>query len=265
MASASPFIAAVAVAALAAGCASAPRPSGFLTSYERLDNDKGLRGKRLATDDLIQPNAEAALFIEPVAFPSDAEGFADITAQQRTLVTNQLARALCQALSRSFAIVDAPSPDAHRLRAAVTRITPNSRASAAATMITGLRPPLGLGGLTAEMEILGPDGSQRAAMVWTQDADMLSGGRISRIGDAYDYADAAGRDFADLVQIAGERRGFRLGPGPSDDACDAYGRENGYLTTGLGLIGIAPSPHISDRGPTPTGRDALEQNATEPD
>jgi hypothetical protein len=246
--------------ALAMACTTAPTRTGYLSTYEGLTTEKGLRGKRHATPPADKLPDEAPLVIDPVMFTPGAAVGGALTEKDRALLVNQFGRSLCAGLSKPFAIGPADTAGAYRLRAAITEARTTGRLGAAAsTAMTlglpiGVRAPVGLGGFAAEMEVVAPDGRQVAAMVWKQSADMASSSpRISRIGDAYDFAQMAADDFSSLFARrsagASARRVVGLRTGDPDDACKAFGRENGVISTTMGLVGVSAPPELSDRGP----------------
>lgn len=238
-----------ATAVLAPACTSVPEPSGFLTDYQQMGPAKGLRGKRLSTPKTGDLEPGLPLVFDVVVMTDGVAVDPALGPKQKALLVNQFARSLCASLSKSFVISNAPQPGAYRLRAAITRVVPSGAYAVAATALTGLRPPIGLGALTAEMEIIEPGGQQAGAMVWSQDADVIGGGRVSTIGDSYDFAQAAAQDFGKLFAVRKDARprGLKLGVDP-DEACDVYGEESGVMSFGLGLIGIGAPPELSDKG-----------------
>lgn len=249
------MLTALTIALLAAGCTTTPKQSGYLTTYDTMRAPEGVRGRRLATPEATAVPVGAPLVFDPIVFSSDADIDTSITPAQRALLLNQFGRALCTNLSNTFAIETTPINGAYRLRATITRVGATGRIATASALAIGVRPPIGLGAFIAEMEVIAPDGQQAAAMIWAQHADMLDSGRISRIGDAYDFTSAAASDFAALFP-EGERTGLsRIAAnvrGERDAACEAYGRENRVLSAGLGLLGVGVSPEVSDRAPTGT-------------
>jgi hypothetical protein len=262
------FALAVAIGAitLSASCTTAPTRNGYLTTYDGLASEKGIRGKRLSTPPASGLPEDAPLVIDSLVYAPGAAVSDALTEKDRALLLNQFGRALCAGLSKPFAIGPA-APGAYRLRAAVTEARATGRLGAAAsTAMTlglpiGVRPPMGLGGFAAEMEVIAPDGRQVAAMVWKQSADMASGGpRISRIGDAYDFAQMAADDFRGLFAKRGigasARRLTGIRTGGPDDACKAYGEESDLISVATGLIGVSAPPEWSDRDGSRAGQPA---------
>ncbi len=250
------LIASLSITVLTTACTTATTRTGYLSSYDAMSAEKGIRGRRIATPAAQDVPEDAPLFIETVQYAPDAQIAGDITESDRARLVNQFGRALCAGLSKPFAIGPAETAGAYRLRAAITEARATGQLTAAVStamsfgLPIGVRPPMGLGGFAAEMEVIAPDGRQVAAMVWKQRADMASAGpRISRIGDAYDFAGSAADDFSQLFpgQDAGSALhiiGVRFGE--PDDACSAYGEESSLVGFALGLVGVAVPPEISD-------------------
>lgn len=242
-------------------CTTIPEPSdGFSARHPDMGVAKGMRGKRLASAPPSPPIEEGSkLFLEPVAFTADARVTTGLSESQRGLVLNAVARNLCGDLSRHFEIVNSSQADgAFRLRTFVTQLTQTNQISAGIGAITsrlapvGVRPPLGLGALTVEFELIRPDGTDATSMVWSQKADGLSAdASISKIGDAYALANSAASDFATLVRprsgstrIAQTLRD-QIGQ-KSDAACAVYGDGPNFAA---GFFPIPPE--MSDKGPKP--------------
>ena len=137
----------------------------------------------------------------------------------------------------------------------VTGIRPTNTAAASASMgarvvarVVGSpiapRVPLGLGGFSAEAEAMDRTGTQRAALVWTRNANaLLTGARVSHVGDAYQLAAAFAGDLARLVSTGKDPLREVSAPHFSrkapQAACAVYGRgeKSGYIN---GMFGIAP-------------------------
>ena len=186
------------------------------------------------------------------------------------LVTNAIDRALCIGLSDRFQLVASNQPADLVVHATVTDIVPTNRTAAATSAVASLgtsvalavpipRIPIGLGGLSVEAEALGPDGSQKAAMLWSRGANMLTTkARISTVGDAYSLSSAFGTDFSRML-VKG-RDPFKgtpaipsmqqikasLGGDPKYDACKAFGSAPGITGAVAGQLGLPPG--WSDKG-----------------
>ncbi|CCE95773.1 DUF3313 domain-containing protein [Sinorhizobium fredii] len=180
------------------------------------------------------------------------------------LVTNTIDRALCTGLSDRFKVVAPNQPADLVVRATVTDIVATNRAAAATSTVASLgvaamlpvpvpRLPIGLGGLSVEAEAVGQDGSQKAAMVWSRGANMLTTrARMSTIGDAYSLSSAFGTDFSRML-VTGrdpfkgmmampsmQKMKTSLGGDPKYDACRAFGSAPGIKGVVAGQFGLPP-------------------------
>jgi hypothetical protein len=237
---------------------------GFLSRTDRLEAAKGLRGKRLATPPPSPPIQRGSkLQIEAVRSVGIGVTSQPITPAERALIENALARSACTDFSKHFEIIgsEISAPDAYKLRIGVSNIEPTGKLGAAigtlsgfVIPLSGIRPPLGLGGLTVEFELLKPNGEQAAAMVWSRKADMVStDAAASRIGDAYVFAGDATSDFARLASrqqtgnngIRGVAIPFIDKP---DEVCDIYGRATNSAAQVVGFLGVPVPPEMVDKG-----------------
>lgn len=195
------FPGAVSTACLAlctAACATAPEPtSGFLSSYEGLAaRSDTVRASVRQRRDEQAARAVEKVHIERTVLTSDAAPA--LSAEDWSLVLGEMDRQVCYELSERFTVLDAPAPDAARVRLAATRISPTGQAGSAASAVAsyfipgpiGLRAPGTTGGLAAEAELLDPDGRQVAAIVWARNATVVGTDdpSLSRVGDAHQLA-----------------------------------------------------------------------------
>jgi Protein of unknown function (DUF3313) len=243
-------------------CTTIPQQDGFLSKADNLQPARGVRGKRLQTPPPVtQISAGAKLFIEPALYTSTASISPTITEPERALILNALMRSICADTSSRFEIVEeAATPDAYRLRIGVSRLVATGKVGASIGTVTGflmpvgsLRPPIGLGGLTVEFELLEPAGPQAGAMVWSRSADVVSSSSASRIGDAYGFTAAASQDFSNLISSSSTTRramgNIRLPFGSRSDAvCAKYGAEAGRLAGAFSAFAIPLPPEWTDRG-----------------
>ncbi len=247
------------------GCTTVPIPSSdFLSRTTTLGAATGSSTKRLATPPPSPPiEQNAKLTIDAVRYTSENEISENITPAERSLVANALSRSACENFSRQFEIVDtgAAPPSGYTLRIGITHVEATGKLGAAFGMATdlaspigGIRPPIGLGGLTVEFELLSPSGGQAAAMVWSRQADIFSTGTAaSRIGDAYRFASMATSDFAKLAARQGGAHSY--GPHTSsvstskpDEACDGYGKGATGFARVAGSLGLPFPPENVDSG-----------------
>ena len=188
------------------------------------------------------------------------------------LVTNTIDRALCTALADRFRIVTSDQPADLTVHATVTDIVATNKTVAATSTVTTLgatvaavpvpvpRIPVGLGGLSVEAEAIAQDGSQKAAMLWSRGANMLTTPRYSRVGDAYSLSSAFSNDFSRML-VKGkdpfkglpaipsmQRMRVSLGGAPKYDACKAFGSAPGITGAVAGQLGLPPN--WSDKGAT---------------
>jgi len=130
---------------------------------------------------------------------------AGISELQANIVANNAGRSLCRSIGKYVVIDDSGNADGS-IRLVVTGIVPTGKSSAGASSVIGFfspvpfRLPVGLGALTGEAEMLGPDQSQIAVMRWSRGANSVTNGaKVSSIGDAWQLADRFGEEFAHAV------------------------------------------------------------------
>ncbi len=245
---------------LLAGCSGTLTQHGYLSSYDGLNESRGLGSRRLVMKAPVALKSDTRIAIDDIVYAPGAVIDPALTPDDRDLVLNLLGRRLCQRFARQFVLVPKGTAGAMRLRAAITEIKATSRASAFASTATsllpdlllkfpvpapiGIRLPVGLGALTTEMELVDPDGKQVAAMVLHRQPTVLTSASISRIGDAYRFAGSSAKAFVRLV--ASEKRATEGGANP--EACAAYGRAPHGLAGVADFIGAPVSPHTIDKG-----------------
>lgn len=230
---------------LAAGalgaCQTAPvQNAAFLSGYDGLETrGDSLRASiRERRDDGLARQIER-VFIEPTVLVDGAAP--GISAQDVALVLGEVDRQVCFELSERFTVLDHPSADAARVRAAVTRIIPTgvagSGVSAAANFFIpgplGLRMPGTTGGLAAEAELLDISGRQVAALAYARSANAVGtdSPSLSRVGDALQFAEPFGDQVGDT--FAPDEREVRAIGDP--DPCARFGSRNqvGGFVTGV--------------------------------
>lgn len=242
----SPGVVSTACLALcAAACATAPEPtSGFLSSYEGLAaRSDTVRASVRQRRDEQAARAVEKVHIERAVLTSDAAPA--LRAEDWALVLGEMDRQVCYELSERFTVLDAPAPDAARVRLAATRISPTGQAGSAASAVAsyfipgpiGLRAPGTTGGLAAEAELLDADGRQVAAIVWARNATVVGTDdpSLSRVGDAHQLAEV----FGDMVGDAFAPADRKPRPIAEPDPCSRFGprvRPEGFVVravTGL--------------------------------
>lgn len=133
---------------LAAGCASTPEPSGFLSDYSRLEKTGpariGFVSPRLADYD--------GFIIDPVEFRINRDKPV-LTDKQKADIVNHFRTAFTKALrDMNYTIAEAPGPRVARLRAAITDVQKSKwyMNLHSATKLSGL----GTGGASMEAEVI---------------------------------------------------------------------------------------------------------------
>lgn len=237
--------------------------SGFLSDYSRLEaRTDVVRAKvgQFRDDALI--DSIRTVWIEPTVLAGDiAQGFSE---EEKDIITREIDRRLCFALSSKFSIAQQATPDAGRLRSAASRIGQTNAVGSSASAVAnffipgpiGVRVPGSTGGLAAEAELLAPDGRQAAAIVWARDAQVVGTETpsLSKIGDAHQLTGAFAGMVAEAVAPANAE------PVRNDtDPCAQFGprvRPEGFITrfvTGLytpSLSGATPD-NDNDAEPKP--------------
>lgn len=228
-----------------AACQTTPvANSGFLSTYDGLtarENTVRASVRERRDEDLAR--TVERVFIEPTVLGAGStEG---LTPAHVALVLGEIDRQLCYEVSERFTVLDAPAPDAGRIRTAVTAVKPTGAAgsalSAAANFFIpgpiGVRTPGTTGGLAVEAEMLTADGRQAAALAWARNATVVGADSpsLSAVGDALQLAEPLGDAVGDAV--APKDRAVR--PIPTPDPCIRFGPRNrpeGFLArlaTGL--------------------------------
>ncbi|NKL20201.1 DUF3313 family protein [Rhizobium leguminosarum bv. viciae] len=254
--------------ALLSSCTNVPLQQGTsLGSYAGMAASGGsLTKAKLRVNSPAVLAAQTARIVPTVV---ENAGGGSFDAKDLALLSNAVDRALCMGLIDRFKVV-APNQRADLVvHATVTDIVATNRAVAATSTIATLgasvamvpipRIPIGLGGLSAEAEAVGQDGTQQAAMIWSRGANMLTTkARISQVGDAYSLSSAFGADFSRML-VKGQdpfkaTSSTRLmqkikasfGSDPKYDACKAFGPAPGIKGAVAGQLGLPPS--WSDKG-----------------
>ncbi len=259
------WMAASAALCLSACASSSITRTGAISGYQDMTAVKTSRTRALIRADADDLAKAKSVRIAPVAYADGAGG--EVSAEQRALVANLVARTLCVKLSDRFDIVSGPGPADLTVRAVITRMTPTNREAAGASvplrlasMAVGVpmpfRIPVGLGAFAAEGEAIDAKGAQRAAIVWARGADALTNrARVSKIADAYDLSGAFAGDLAALI-VTGRnplhdlpKDLFKTRERPVAAACDVYGKSN---TAGKFMSGfIGAPPEWTDGKPKP--------------
>ncbi len=206
----------------------------------------------------------AARTVRIVPTSVQLRGASKFDSKDLALVSNTIDRALCTGLSDRFEIVGPNQPADLVVRATVTNIVATNQTAAAGSTVASLgasvalpvpipRLPIGLGGLAVEAEATGPDGSQKAAILWSRGANMITTrARVSQVGDAYSLSSAFASDFSRML-VKGrdpfkgmpampsmQRINASLGGKPKYDACKAFGKAPGITGAVAGQLGLPP-------------------------
>ncbi len=242
-----------AIAALlgAAACQSAPAAhSGFLSSYDGLAaKPDGKRGPSQRRDDAASDDV-SRVYIAPAVLSLREPG--SLTAEEQTMVLNEVDRQICFEVSERFTLIPTPSPDAGTVRTAVVRIDTTNPVGSAVSAVAGFfipvpvvnfRAPMTTGGLAIESELVAPDGRQVAAVTWARQAEVVGrvGPSLSRIGDALQLAEPMGDAVGDA--FATKTRPVRDIPAP--DPCARFGaRRDMGRTVANGIVGFATGLYV---------------------
>lgn len=248
---------------LLSSCANVPLRQGTsLASYAGMTATGGTLTK--AKLRVASPPVLAARTVRIVPTSVEIGSSSAFDPKDLALVTNTIDRALCANLSDRFRVVAANQPADLVVHATVTGIVATNRTAAATSAVASLggsavlsvpipRLPIGLGGLSVEAEAVGEDGSQKAAMLWSRGANMLTTkARISTVGDAYSLSAAFGSDFSRML-VKGrdpfkgtpampsmQKMKASLGGDPKYDACRAFGSAPGLKGAVAAQLGLPP-------------------------
>jgi hypothetical protein len=212
-----------------AACATPARQSGQLSSYEGLKVKPGaIRTSVAERKDAEGLAAVRRVAIEPTRLADDAQ-LSWLNPEERTALLREVDAQLCFELTERYDLAPDPAQADARVRAIVTRVAPTGRvgsvaAAAAGFFIPGplgLRAPGTVGGLSAEAEMLSPDGKQLAGLTWNRDAQPIGTDNpsLSRIGDALQFAEP----FADTASAAMTAPDVKSRALPKPDPCLQYG------------------------------------------
>ncbi|MGK9052605.1 DUF3313 domain-containing protein [Neorhizobium petrolearium] len=244
-------------------CASVPLSEGAsLSSHAGMSRSGGtLTRAELRVDSPPVLSAQTVRIV-PTSALVHGRGF---DPGELALVTNAIDRALCTGLSDRFKIVTTSQPADLTVRATVTNIVATNRSVAATSTVASFgasaalgipipRLPIGLGGLAIEAEAIDRDGSQRAALLWSRGANMITTrARVSAVGDAYSLSSAFATDFSRML-VTGkdpfkgmpaipsmQRLRASLGGDPKYDACKAFGTAPGIPGLVAARFGLPPA------------------------
>ncbi|NGN44540.1 DUF3313 domain-containing protein [Mesorhizobium sp. CGMCC 1.15528] len=245
-------------------CTSVPLREGTsLGSYAGMSPSGGTLTKAKLRVDPAPVLAAQTVRIVPTSTQIGSGGF---DPDDLALITNVIDRALCTDLSDRFKIVVTSQPADLTVHATVTNIVATNRTAAAGSVVASLggtvaglgvpipRLPIGLGGLAIEAEAVDKEGSQKASMLWSRGANMITTrARVSAVGDAYSLSSAFAADFSRmLVKGKDPFKGMpaipstqklwaSLGGDPKYDACKAFGTAPGISGLVAARFGLPPT------------------------
>ncbi|RWC90378.1 MAG: DUF3313 domain-containing protein [Mesorhizobium sp.] len=245
-------------------CTSVPLPQGTsLSSYAGMSPSTGILAKARLRVDPAPLLAAQTVRIVPTATQIGSSGF---DPKDLALVANAVDRALCTDLSDRFQVVAPSLPADLIVHATVTDIIATNRTAAAGSVVASLgasvaglgvpvpRLPIGLGGLAIEAEAVDKDSSQKAAMLWSRGANIITTkARVSTVGDAYSLSSAFAADFSRML-LKGkdpfkgmpaipsmQRLRASLGGDPKYDACKTFGTAPGLPGMVAARFGLPPT------------------------
>ncbi|MGQ2903557.1 MAG: DUF3313 domain-containing protein [Neoaquamicrobium sediminum] len=244
-------------------CTSVPLTEGTsLSSYAGMSSSGGTLTKAKLRVDAAPVLAARTVHIVPTSTRIGSRGF---DPNDLALVTNAIDRALCSNLSDRFQVLAPSQPADLVIHATVTDMVPTNRTAAAASVVVKLggsvaglgvpipRLPIGFGGLAIEAEAVGRDGSQKASMLWSRGANMITTkARVSAVGDAYSISSAFAADFSRMLAKGQDpfkemptipsvqRLRASLGGNPKYDACKAFGTAPGIPGIVAARFGLPP-------------------------
>ncbi|UVC15285.1 DUF3313 domain-containing protein [Mesorhizobium onobrychidis] len=247
---------------LISSCTNVPLHEGLsLSSYTGMTPSGSTLTKAKLRVDPAPVLAARTVRIVPTTVRTGGDGA--FAPKDLALVTNAIDRALCTGLSDRFRIAAPNEPADLVVHAAVTDIVATNRAAAATSTVASLgglvaqipmpRLPIGLGGLAVEAEAVGADGSQKAAMLWSRGANMLTTkASVSTVGDAYSLSSAFGADLSrtliggkdpfkeTMLMPSMQKIKASLGGAPKYEACKAFGSAPGIRGAIAGQLGLPP-------------------------
>lgn len=248
----------------AAGCQTAPvADAGFLSRYDGLTTrEDTIRASiRERRDDVAAARIDT-VHLEPAVFVGPAgSALSDV---ERAQVLREVDRQVCYEVSERFMLAAAEAGVA-RLRTGVVGVRPTGAAGSGVAAVANilipgpgtLRVPGTTGGLAVEVELVGADGQEVAALAWARNANTLGmdAPSLSRVGDALQMAEPMGDAVGDAISPSD--RAVRDIPSP--DPCAIFGPRTqavGWATrmvTGLYVpeVNTGSAPASSGDGPRP--------------
>lgn len=224
-----PLVALLGLAGLAAaGCQTAPvANAGFLSRYDDLTTrEDTIRASIRERRDEAAAAGIDAVHLEPAVFVGDAG--TGLTETERAQVLREVDRQVCYEVSERFSLVAAGAGNA-RLRTGVVGVRLTGAAGSGVAAVANMlipgpgtfRVPGTTGGLAVEVELIGADSEQVAALAWARNANTIGmdAPSLSRVGDALQMAEPMGDAVGDAISPT-DRAVHDI---PTPDPCAIYG------------------------------------------
>ena len=263
--------------AILSACASAPRvesdPLAIDKPLETVAENPDRRVSRFIDREGVAAATAFALPDIVLRLPAETAGIDD---RQLDLLGNALNRSLCQRLGQYLLAEADASPEALRIEAALTGITPTSKTAAGLSAAVDVfvpgpfRIPVGMGSIALDARASRADGTV-VLMRWAKGANPLfNSAKVSTIGDAYALLDTFAKEFTYwLVQDAdGNGRRPKLAEDrieANESLCEArYGKIDAFGRGASRLIPLAPEA-IDNGRPETAGDSVQEDRAAAPE
>lgn len=170
---------ALAMMLLLAGCKTTAARTDYLSTYDNLERASGGHAYQVEPASLA---GVRAVYVEPVELRLDSSG--NVTDEQARQIAGELRQALMDAIRPHRTLVSSPSPDAARLRVALTRVRKG-------VWLLNLHPGAkvmgsGLGGAAIEAELVDPSGRQLWALVEMRKGNQMEVDTFDELDDPRD-------------------------------------------------------------------------------
>ncbi len=162
-----------------AGCKTSATRTDYLSTYDNLERASGGHAYQVEPDSLA---GVRAVYVEPVELRLDGKD--NVTEEQAQVLAVELRQALIDAIQPHRAVVSSPSPDAARLRVALTRVRKG-------VWLFNLHPGAkvmgsGLGGAAIEAEMVDPSGRQLWALLEMRKGNQMEVDTFDELDDPRD-------------------------------------------------------------------------------